>query len=332
MRRISMALLGFLLWHGPALAECAGRDLLAEMAAADPAGHAALLGAAHETPNGQGKFWRVARGDAPPSYLYGTFHDTGIARDPLDPAVATALDGARLMMVELTAAEEARMQARMTSDPDFVMEPGRSGLFERLSPEERADTAAWLGTRGIPPEMAERLRSWVLFSMLSVPDCMFRDALAGAPILDSLLRDRAAAAGVPVAGLERYEDALGAIDAISPELRIEMLLGMLEERPAEEDIRATVARLYRDGEIAAIWEFSSRDAAATMGEAGSAEMFAAIEAELMEGRNRAWVAAMAPELAKGGVFAAFGALHLPGAAGMVELLRAAGFEVTRLDG
>ncbi len=76
----------------------------------------------------------------------------------------------------------------------------------------------------------------------------------------------------------------------------------------------------------------SLDAASTMGEAGSAEMFAAIEAELMEGRNRAWVAAMAPELARGGVFAAFGALHLPGAAGMVELLRAAGFEVTRLDG
>ena len=37
-------------------------------------------------------------------------------------------------------------------------------------------------------------------------------------------------------------------------------------------------------------------------------------------------------LEMGGVFAAFGALHLPGEVGVIELLRARGFEVTRLDG
>ena len=37
-------------------------------------------------------------------------------------------------------------------------------------------------------------------------------------------------------------------------------------------------------------------------------------------------------LETGGVFAAFGAMHLVGEAGVIELLRARGFEVTRLDG
>ena len=46
----------------------------------------------------------------------------------------------------------------------------------------------------------------------------------------------------------------------------------------------------------------------------------------------AWMAVMAPELERGGVFAAFGALHLPGAEGVVELLRQKGFTVTRVEG
>jgi len=332
MRRIAWALLALLMTHAPARAECAGSDLLARMLESDPAAHAELFRAAHAMPNPQGKFWRVSSAGAPPSYLYGTFHDTGIARDPLDPTVAAALDGARLMMVEMTASEESRMQARMASDPSFAVAPEQSALFASLTPEERTATETWLAGRGIPPELAGRLRPWMLFSMLSVPDCMFRDAVAGAPILDSMLRERATMAGTPVAGLETYEDALDAIEAIPPELRTDMLIGMLKERAQEEDVRATVARLYREGEIAAIWEFSSRESAETMGAAHSAEMFAAIEAGLIAERNRDWMAALVPELAKGGAFVAFGALHLPGDTGIVQLLRARGFEVTRLDG
>ncbi len=332
VRRLALALAGLLWWYGPALAQCAGHDLLAGMAETDPAGHAGLMAAARAMPNPQGKFWRVTRGETPPSYLFGTFHDTGVGRDPLDPAVETALAGARLMLVEMTAAEEARMQARMASEPGFMLAPEPDALFVRLTAAERAEITGWLATRGIPAPLAERLQPWMLFSMLSVPDCMFREALSGAEILDSLLRERATLAGIPVAGLERYEDALAAIDAIDPELRTRMLLGMVRERTAEEDIRATVARLYRDGEIAAIWEFSSRTTAETAGPEASAEMFAAVESRLMAGRNRAWLRVMVPELAAGGVFAAFGALHLPGEQGLVELLRAEGFELTRLDG
>ncbi|MEO0360536.1 MAG: TraB/GumN family protein, partial [Pseudomonadota bacterium] len=39
----------------------------------------------------------------------------------------------------------------------------------------------------------------------------------------------------------------------------------------------------------------------------------------------------AEELAKGGVFIAVGALHLPTEDGLVELLRADGYEVTRVE-
>ena len=38
-----------------------------------------------------------------------------------------------------------------------------------------------------------------------------------------------------------------------------------------------------------------------------------------------------PELGKGNVFMAVGALHLPGEEGVVELLRSQGFKLTRVD-
>ena len=112
----------------------------------------------------------------------------------------------------------------------------------------------------------------------------------------------------------------------------ELLLEMLRDLSGEEDARRTSVALYQSGEIAAIWEFSILSAAETTGIARSREIFAQFAAALIDGRNRAWIKVLAPELATSGVFAAFGALHLPGESGVIELLRAQGFEVTRLDG
>jgi uncharacterized protein YbaP (TraB family) len=60
-------------------------------------------------------------------------------------------------------------------------------------------------------------------------------------------------------------------------------------------------------------------------------IYAQFAAALIDARNRAWMDVLVPQLELGGVFAAFGALHLPGETGVIELLRARGFEVTRLD-
>ena len=65
---------------------------------------------------------------------------------------------------------------------------------------------------------------------------------------------------------------------------------------------------------------------------GAGDMMAVMGASLLDARNRAWMEMLAPQLARGGVFAAFGAMHLVGDAGVIELLRARGFTVTRLDG
>jgi len=51
---------------------------------------------------------------------------------------------------------------------------------------------------------------------------------------------------------------------------------------------------------------------------------------LVDERNRNFLAHARPELDKGGLVMAIGNFHLPGTAGMVELLRRAGYRVDRV--
>ena len=63
----------------------------------------------------------------------------------------------------------------------------------------------------------------------------------------------------------------------------------------------------------------------------SAALYDEVMAELVGGRNRAWLGRLEPALARGGAFVAVGALHLPGADGLVQLLRDRGWTVTRVE-
>ncbi len=339
MRRYIWIVLSLVLWPHLAAAQsvagCAGIDLLAQLRADDPGAHQALFRRAHAVPNGRGKFWRVTRastdGGGTPSYLFGTFHDTEIARMPLDPTVEAALGAARLVMVEMTPEEQARMEARIASDPGFIIDPSRTGFSGQFTAVERATVERKLAANGLTLAIADKLRPWMLFALIGIPQCMLREMQQGQPMLDVLLTSKAAAAGIPVAGLETYEQALGGFDTIDEDTLNEILLDGLRNISSEQDSRRTAVELYLSGEIAAIWEFGIRSAGKSYGMARSRKLMEEFSAALLDTRNDAWMTALVPQLELGGVFAAFGALHLGGEAGVIALLRARGFEVVRLD-
>ena len=181
-------------------------------------------------------------------------------------------------------------------------------------------------------QIADKLRPWMLFSLLAVPQCVLLEAQQGQPTLDALLMSNAAELGIPIVGLETYQQAIDSIASIPADTLDELLLEMLRDMSGAEDARRTSVALYQAAEIAAIWEFSIVSGAETTGIARSREIFDQLADPLLDSRNRAWMKTMLPQLETGGVFAAFGAMHLVGEAGVIELLREQGFEVTRLDG
>lgn len=330
MRRIIGSFIAYLAGAGSALAACGGEDLMARLAVERPAVHAEILAAAAAVPNGEGRFWRVERAGTAPSHLFATYHDT-TAIASVTPPIEAAFTAAAALVVELDGAEMERLQARVATDPSFVFAPDGAGVAARLAPAELARAEAVLARRGLSVELAERMRPWMFFSIMGIPVCEIEAMGAGAQVLDQILIERATDAGKPVIGLETYEEALGAFGAVDPALAAELASDALKLAEHEEDLRATMLGLYRNGHIAAIDTFSEWLGTETTGRlpAEAEELGAAFEAALIDERNRRWMARLVPALEAGGAFVAVGGLHLPGEAGLVALLRARGFSVTR---
>ena len=330
--RLVAACLALLAWAlaPAALAACRGANMLDVLAHTDPAAHAAIIARAEATPNAEGRFWLIDRPGLAPSHLFGTFHtDQAVATVP--DAAWAALARARVALFELSAAEQDAMQARLAGDRAFSFDDAGPPLSRRLDPESLAVIARALAARGVPLETADRMQPWMLFSLLALPACHLQALAAGATSLDDVMTARATAAGIPHAGLESYEAALTAFRRIPPERFVAMLVDTAEMVDREEDIFRTNLELYAAGRLATIDAFARWLSTRPSSAAGSGALYDEVMAELVGARNRAWLAPLEAELARGGAFVAVGGLHLPGPEGLVALLRARGWTVTRLD-
>lgn len=330
--RKALALCALGLWGLGTLpaAACEGRDLLPDLRAEDPAAVEAMFANAHAILNGQGRFWQVARAGDAPSYLFGTFHSAE-AIETLTDDIFAAFDCAARVVVEIDLEQKDAMQARMATDPLFSYDPSAVPLSTRLTPEQLQSLEQALVTRGMTLEMAEQMRPWLLASLLGFPVCHLQMMAAGEEPLDVVLARRAEARGAPVLGLEGYEDAIAAFRAIDREMLLASIASSGKMIAHEEDIFRTNARLYAAGEITAIGELGILLAEREDPEADNRAIHNEVMSRLLDRRNALWMTRLIPALQGGGTFVAVGALHLPGASGLIERLRAEGFTVTRLD-
>jgi len=327
---VAAALSALLLAGGPARAGCAGSDLMAALAERAPETRSAILARGRAMANGQGRLWRVTRDEVAPSHLFGTVHSTMAAESGLPPPVRAAFDAAERVVVELGPAEQARLQARLRSDPGFAIASTGKPLSARLSPEELVRARAALASRGVPATVAERMKPWLLISMMAVPLCEQRAIAQGGQLLDQRIAAEARAAGKPVIGLETYEEAFAAFEALTPKEVTRLLVDSFAAIPHEEDLQRTLLELYRAGEIGAIMEFNIWFSAERLGLRDARATAQALQRDLLAGRNRAWLPGLVAAIEQGGAFAAFGALHLVGREGIVALLRDRGYTVEQV--
>lgn len=329
-RRLIGWLIAFLVIPALARAECGGRDLLAPLAVSDPATHAAIFDRAHAVPNAQGLFWRIDRDGVPPSYLFGTYHDTEAAKTVPD-AVWEAIASARGAWFEISLAEQERMQSEMITDPlNVIYDLDQPPLSERIPANARPVLEAALAERGIPFEAAEQMRGWMLFALLGFPACQLRVIQAGETVMDDKLARHGLSNGVANHGLETYEESLEALEAMTPEDLAGMMVDLGTSVPDEENIHRTMQGLYASGETMAIYEFGVFYSE-QQGLTGARSRSDAFLASALSQRNRNWMPEIAKALKDGNAFIGVGALHLPGVEGIVELVRGEGYTVTRID-
>lgn len=300
-----------------------------QLMAEDPMGVAGFLEEANAVQNGQGRLWRIERDGTAPSWLFGTFHaPEAIAMT--DAIVWDRVRAARVAIFELSREEQAALERRMATDPTFVSDPNAPPLSSRLTPQQWDALSTAFAARGVPPQAAEQMRPWVLASVLGLPACHLNAMARGARTLDAELADAARAAGVAEVGLETYDQALAAFDTISVVDLVKAIFAVPPDLELDEDVFATLAALYAEGQIAAINSFSIYLSQRYFPDVAARDLNARFMRDLLDVRNRAWMPRLLREVEQGDAFIAVGALHLAGDAGLVALLRREGWTVQRV--
>ena len=288
---------------------------------------AKLEAKANETLNGKGTLWKIEKQGLPPSWLFGTIHMTDPRVTSLSPPAQTAFDGANTVVIETTdILDQAKMMGQLAAEPDLMMFTDGSTLTSKLSASEAAALEAGLSARGIPISSVAKMKPWMLIAMVALPACEMARKTAGVEVLDEKLATDAQKEGKQLVGLETANEQLRAMASLPMEFHIRGLIDTLKLGDKVDDVVETMITLYEREDVGMFWPLFE----ATLGDAaGLGEGYAEFEKTMVVNRNKVMADRSEPMLAKGGVFIAVGALHLPGPEGVIELLRAKGFSVTR---
>lgn len=308
---------------------CTGKDMLAQMQREEPAALERIRAEAANVENGGALLWKIEKEGVEPSYLFGTMHMADPRVVKLSDAAQAAFDASSTVVIETTEVlDPAKAMAAMLANPEMTMFTDGTTLFSLLPEDERAEVEAALNARGIPPASVQKMKPWIIASMIALPACELARKSAGAPVLDVELAKQAEASGKALGGLETIADQLGAMASLPMDFHIRGLVDTLKLGDRVDDMIETMIVLYLEGDTAMFWPFFR---VALQSDEETEAGFAAFEETMVTARNRTMAEHAAPFIDAGGAFVAVGALHLPGKEGLVALLRDAGYSIQAVN-
>lgn len=324
-------------------AECVGSDLIAQM---DADQRAALDATVRDIPFHRGLFWE-ARKDDMRLTLIGTYHFGDPRHDGVLDHFGKVIDDADRLLVEAGPQEMARLQQAMADDPTLIMDQDGPTLPERLQPAQWDAVSEAMGARGMPAFVVSKMRPWYVSMMMGMSPCMLQQVAETGKTggLDQMLIDHADVSGTPVGALEPWDTLFSLFQGLTPDEEIEMILASLPAAGHADDYGTTLVNAYFQQDVWRIWEFGRLDAYENSGLPRDRidQQFALAQTKMMDDRNESWIAPLtdaarqaadnqpADSQTGGHVIAAFGALHLPGEKGVLNLLEQDGWTLTRLS-
>lgn len=310
---------------------CTGKNVLHELRDSDEAAHARVSAASSSTENANAILWKIEKEGAPPSHLFGTMHLTDDRINALSPAVTTALEGSRRLVLELEDLSPDSFMKALSGSPQMVAlmlyTDGRR-LDQSLDPEDSRKVIEILSRSGIPPGIGGMFRPWVATLLLSVSSCEQRRMAAGLLPLDARLAKDAEGRGIKAVGLETLESQFRALADVPEPDQVEMLKSSVRFHDRVDDMMETMIQLYLARELGAIWPLQIVLAEKV---GARADAFDAAEQSLLVRRNIGMRDKALELLGEGHAFIAVGGLHLPGRQGLVALFREAGYTVTPVE-
>ena len=284
------------------------------------------------TLNGKGLIWKAER-DNEQITFFGSLHIYDPRLLPLRDEARSALESADLLLVEQTTEQLQEMQRELMADPSLILLPEGKTLIGMI------DEATWEllseagRARGLPSPMTARFQPWYLVAALGTPPCAMPDIQAGLTGLDAMVMEDANAMGVKTRALEDWRDSLRILYEDPIEDQIDMLEMSILPPELEHALFASTFDAYFAGDVARVWDLS-RAALTLIPDADLShanEVFDDFADGLLDDRNQSWIDDLESAAATGRVVAVFGAAHLSGDNGVLNLMSRNGWQITRLD-
>lgn len=313
----------------PALAVCNGPGFDAWLTDAERAELDALVA---DTAYGDAILWQATRGDTTLD-IVGTMHLPDPRLDPIMARVLPLLDQADLLLVEATLDDQVAMQDHITRNPALYVITEGPSLIDRVDPDTWAAISDAAEARGMGAFMVARFQPWFLSLTLSMPPCATAAMAAGQGGLDNTLMQQAVGR-VETRPLEDWHTMLDWIMSGTFEQQLDALKLSLVAPDVQDALIASMLDGYFDGSPAYAWHvnrFGVRFVPGLDAEAYAAE-FAVMEEQLLHDRNRNWIPVIEDAArTHDRILIAFGAAHLIGDKGVLNLLAENGWTVTPLD-
>ncbi|WP_322890751.1 MULTISPECIES: TraB/GumN family protein [unclassified Yoonia] len=327
LRRV-LAATALLLTAGHATAQCVGTsyfDLLSDDQRVQ------LDAATADMPYAEGLIWDATR-DGQVITVVGTMHIYDPRLEPIFEMVADDVMAADVVLLEATPDDQRALEAMLVNDPGMFLITEGPTLPDLLDAETWGALSSAASERGVPGFMAAQMQPWYLSLMLAIPPCAMMDLAMGIEGLDGMISDLATANDIPMQALESFTTLFEMFQTGSMEEQIDMLRLSLVSPDTQQQMFVAMLDSYFSNDVGRLWEMSRIAVADTPGldpETGAA-LFAEMEDMLLIQRNRNWMPVIAQTMAENDtIVAAFGAAHLIGNDGVLQLLENDGWDIVR---
>jgi uncharacterized protein len=251
-------------------------------------------------------------------YLCGTIHVLREADYPLAPAYEAAYADARKLVFELPpgSGSGGDMNAQMQK---LAALPKGATLEDIIGKEMAADVFKWAAQHRIPAASVGGFQPWYVALMIAAVEYGELGAQPDKGV-DAYFETRAARDGKPGEGLETVAFQIGLFSRLTAVQQKELLQQTLQEVKTIPEEFSKMIAAWKEGDLVALHEMLFREAA----------RYPDLMNIFLLDRNKTWIKHLDESLKKGErVMLLVGAGHLTGKQGLIELLKAKGYQVER---
>ncbi|BBM87744.1 TraB/GumN family protein [Candidatus Uabimicrobium amorphum] len=253
-------------------------------------------------------FWKIEA--EKPVYLLGTIHLGVDAAKEFPAEVWENLQKCKTLVLEIDMSNVNQF-AMMTK---MQLPPGKT-LDQLLGADYWSKFQEFVKPQ--PAALFKGFKPWVVQSIAA------QKFMPLTPAVEMTLMEKANKSGIKIEALETMDDQLEAIDSVPEEEHVKSIKRMLDDTEGARKETLDLLNAYRSGDLGKIKKMAL--------ESEEAKEAPGMIEHVMVNRNKKWIPAIEKYIAKGNVFIAVGAAHFVGDNGVIKLLEAKGYKITRIE-